>query len=46
MALVFHHLWSGQSAGADGARANPATVDDTCNRMHYEIAEVAKRAVI
>ena len=29
MALVFHHLLSGHSAGADGARANPATVDRT-----------------
>jgi hypothetical protein len=28
MALVFHHLLSGHSAGADGARANPATVDE------------------
>jgi hypothetical protein len=26
-ALVFHHLLSGHSAGADGARANPAAVD-------------------
>lgn len=29
MALVFHHLLSGHSAGADGVRANPATGDRT-----------------
>jgi hypothetical protein len=29
MALFFHHLLSGHSAGADGVRANPATGDRT-----------------
>ena len=45
MALFFHHLLSGHSAGADGVRANPATVDRTLATAYTATPHTGSTAV-